>query len=108
MPIYEPGLADLVKRNVDAGAEVTAYDPEEMDIAKELMPAVEMADSSYGAAKDADAVVIATEWDAFRALDFKKLAQIMKGTVLVDLRNIYNPAEVSQTGLIYTSVGRNR
>ncbi|PHR96697.1 MAG: UDP-glucose 6-dehydrogenase [Oceanobacter sp.] len=102
-----PSIA-IAQTLMDAGAEVTAYDPEGMDIAKELMPAVKMADSSYGAATDADAVVIVTEWDAFRALDLKKLAQIMKGTVLVDLRNIYNPSEVAQSGLIYTSVGRNR
>ncbi len=92
----------------DAGAVVTAYDPEGMQLAKEIMPAVEMADSSYNAAKDADAVVIVTEWDAFRALDLKKLALVMKGNVLVDLRNIYNPSEVAQTGLTYTSVGRNQ
>jgi UDPglucose 6-dehydrogenase len=67
-----------------------------------------MASSSYDAAKDADAVAIVTEWDAFRALDLKKLAQVMKGNVLVDLRNIYNPSEVAQTSLKYTSVGRVR
>ena len=71
------------------------------------MPEVKMADSSYNAAKDADAVVIVTEWDAFRALDLKKLANVMKGDVLVDLRNIYNPSEVAQSNLKYTSVGRN-
>ena len=65
-----------------------------------------MADSSYNAAIDADAVVIVTEWDAFRALDLNKLADVMKGNVLVDLRNIYNPSEVAQTNLKYTGVGR--
>ena len=77
-------------------------------MAKEIMPEVEMTNSSYNAAKDADAVVIVTEWDAFRALDLEKLAQVMKGNVLVDLRNIYNPVEVAQIGLAYTSVGRNQ
>jgi len=102
-----PSIA-IAQTLTDAGAVVTAYDPEGMQLAKEIMPAVEMADTSYNAAKDADAVVIVTEWDAFRALDLKKLAQVMKGNVLVDLRNIYNPSEVAQTGLIYTSVGRNQ
>ncbi len=92
----------------DAAAAVTAYDPEGMELAQEIMPEVTMADSSYAAAHDADAVVIVTEWDAFRALDLKKLATTMKGNVLVDLRNIYNPSEVAQTGLTYTSVGRNQ
>jgi UDPglucose 6-dehydrogenase len=102
-----PSIA-IAQTLIDAGAEVTAYDPEGMELAKEIMPAVGMADSSYSAAKDADAVVIVTEWDAFRALDLKKLADVMRGNVLVDLRNIYNPSEVAQTSLIYTSVGRNR
>ncbi|WP_417594844.1 UDP-glucose dehydrogenase family protein [Parasphingorhabdus sp.] len=93
---------------IDGGAQVTAYDPEGMKLAKNILPDVEMADSSYNAAKEADAVVIVTEWDAFRALDLKKLAQAMKGNVLVDLRNIYNPTEVAQSGMVYTSVGRNQ
>ncbi|WP_417621979.1 UDP-glucose dehydrogenase family protein [Parasphingorhabdus sp.] len=102
-----PSIA-IAQTLIDGGAEVTAYDPEGMTLAKEIMPAVTMADSSYDAAKGADAVVIVTEWDAFRALDLKKLAQIMTGNVLVDLRNIYNPSEVAQTSLVYTSVGRNQ
>ncbi len=93
---------------IDGGAEVTAYDPEGMKLAQEIMPAVRMADSSYQAAEEADAVVIVTEWDAFRALDLKKLSQVMKGNVLVDLRNIYNPSEVAQTRLAYTSIGRSQ
>lgn len=102
-----PSIA-IAQTLTDAGAEVTAYDPEGMELAQEIMPTVKMTDSSYQAAKDADAVVIVTEWDAFRALDLKKLSQVMKGNVLVDLRNIYNPSEVSQTDLIYTSIGRNQ
>jgi len=101
-----PSIA-IAQTLIDAGAEVTAYDPEGMELAKQIMPEVKMAASSYNAAKDADAVVIVTEWDAFRALDLKKLAAVMKGDVLVDLRNIYNPSEVAQSNLKYTSVGRN-
>tara|TARA_R100001244_G_scaffold39766_1_gene35653 strand:+ start:31794 stop:33098 length:1305 start_codon:yes stop_codon:yes gene_type:complete len=100
-----PSIA-IAQTLIDGGAEVSAYDPEGMALARGIMPAVEMADSSYNAARGADAVVIVTEWDAFRALDLKKLADAMKGTVLVDLRNIYNPSEVAQTNLKYTSVGR--
>lgn len=101
-----PSIA-IAQTLTDAGAEVMAYDPEGMELAQEIMPTVKMASSSYQAAEDADAVVIVTEWDAFRALDLKKLSQVMKGNVLVDLRNIYNPAEVAQTNLDYTSIGRN-
>ena len=102
-----PSIA-IAQTLVDGGAEVTAYDPEGMKLAQEIMPAVKMVDSSYKAAEEADAVVIVTEWDAFRALDLKKLSQVMKGNVLVDLRNIYNPSEVAQTSLAYTSIGRNQ
>lgn len=101
-----PSIA-IAQTLIDGGAHVSAYDPEGMELAKEIMPTVEMADSGYAAAQDADAVVIVTEWDAFRALDLRKLSQVMKGNVLVDLRNIYNPAEVAQTGLIYSSIGRS-
>ena len=55
------------------------------------------------AAKDADAVVIVTEWDAFRALNLEQLAKTMKGNALVDLRNIYQPSEVAKSGLEYTT-----
>ena len=65
-----------------------------------------MTESSYDAAANADAVVIVTEWDAFRALDFDKLCSAMTGKVLVDLRNIYHPADVAKSGLEYTSIGR--
>ncbi len=89
---------------IDAVAEVTVYDPQEMRLAQEIKPAVEMPNSSYDARKDLDPIVIVTEWDAFHILDLKKLAHVMKGDVLADLRIIYNPSEVVQTGLIYTSV----
>ena len=101
-----PSIA-IAQTLIDGGAEVVAYDPEGMALAQEIMPSVKMADSSYQAAEEADAVVIVTEWDAFRALDLKKLSNLMKGNVLVDLRNIYNPTEVAQTKLAYTSIGRN-
>ena len=100
-----PSIA-IVQTLIDAGAIVSAYDPEGMDIAAEIMPDVTMTDSSYDAAAGADAVVIVTEWDAFRALDLDKLSAAMAGKVLVDLRNIYHPADVAKSGLEYTSIGR--
>lgn len=101
-----PSIA-IAQTLIDAGAKVAAYDPEGMDIAKEIMPEVEMTQSSFEAATDADAVVIVTEWDAFRALDLNKLSDIMSGNVLIDLRNIYDPEDVAKTPLFYTSVGRS-
>jgi UDPglucose 6-dehydrogenase len=90
----------------DAGIEVAAYDPEGMELAKPLMPDVTMASDTYAAIEGADAVVIVTEWDAFRALDFDRVKQIAKAPVLVDLRNVYDPAEVRAKGFAYSSVGR--
>ena len=90
----------------DAGVEVTAYDPEGMELAAPLMPDVAMKQSAYAAIEGADAVVIVTEWDAFRALDFDRIKQVAKAPVLVDLRNVYDPAEVRAKGFQYSSVGR--
>ena len=87
--------------------EIAAYDPEGMEIAAPLMPDVMMKDDPYAAIEGADAIVIVTEWDAFRALDFNRVKQLAKAPVLVDLRNIYNPEDVRQAGFHYTGVGRD-
>jgi len=100
-----PSIA-IVQTLIDAGAKVSAFDPEGMEIAAELMPDVTMTESGYDAAAGADAVVIVTEWDAFRALDLDTLSSAMAGKTLVDLRNIYHPADVAKSGLEYTSIGR--
>lgn len=99
-----PSLA-IVQALLDAGAEVVATDPEGMEAAAPLMPGVTMVDSAYGAAEGADAVVIVTEWDAFRALDLARLAGLVRGRVLVDLRNIYRRDEVERAGFVHHSVG---
>jgi UDPglucose 6-dehydrogenase len=90
----------------DAGVEVAGYDPEGMDLAAPLMPEVAMQKNAYAAIEGADATVIVTEWDAFRALDLARIKQIAKAPVLVDLRNVYDPAEVRAKGFTYVSVGR--
>ncbi len=90
----------------DAGVTVAAFDPEGMEPAKALLPAVEMMPDAYAAIEGADAVVIVTEWDAFRALDFARIKQLARAPVLVDLRNIYDPAEMRAAGFTYVSVGR--
>jgi UDPglucose 6-dehydrogenase len=90
----------------DAGISVSAYDPEGMGLAAPMMPDVAMAANTYAAIEGSDAVVIVTEWDAFRALDFERIKQIANAPVLVDLRNVYDPAEVRAKGFAYSSVGR--
>lgn len=100
-----PALA-IVQVLEDAGATVRAYDPEGMETARALMPNLVYTDSAYAAAEGACAVVIATEWDAFRALDLKRLNRTMAQPVVVDLRNIYCPKAVEAAGFTYCSVGR--
>jgi UDPglucose 6-dehydrogenase len=90
----------------DAGARVSAYDPEAMEQARRYLDNVEYAEDPYACAVGADALVIVTEWDAFRALDLKRIRDAMRQPVLVDLRNIYPPEEVARHGFTYVSVGR--
>ena len=99
-----PSLA-IVLALEDAGAQIVAYDPEGMDVAAPLMPGVTMTKDAYEAATGADALVLVTEWDAFRALDLKRLASLMNGPVLVDLRNIYPRREAETAGFALTRVG---
>ena len=100
-----PALA-IAQTLLDAGANVVAYDPEGMALAKPLLPDVTMADNAWAAIAGADAVVLVTEWDAFRALDLKRVAREAAAPLLVDLRNVYNPAEARAAGLTYVSIGR--
>ena len=90
----------------DAGVAVRAYDPEGMEHARPLMPGVRMCEGTYEAIKGADAVVIVTEWEAFRALDLERVTSLLSSPVLVDLRNIYDPADLRGAGFHYVSVGR--
>ncbi|MGN8172372.1 UDP-glucose/GDP-mannose dehydrogenase family protein [Agrobacterium cavarae] len=91
----------------DAGAKVTAYDPEGMANAKPLIEGIDYAQGPYEAAQDAEALVIVTEWNQFRALDLARLKSTMKSPVLVDLRNIYRADEVTAHGFAYSSIGRS-
>jgi UDPglucose 6-dehydrogenase len=97
---------DIVKVLRQAGVEIAAYDPESMDQARALIGELDYKHSPYDVAQGADALVLVTEWDAFRALDLKRLAASMRRPMLVDLRNVYNPAEAEKAGLTYHGVGR--
>jgi UDPglucose 6-dehydrogenase len=90
------------------GAKVRAYDPVGMEQAKPMMINVTFCGDAYSCAEGASALVIVTEWEQFRALDFKRLKTTMKRAVLVDLRNIYSPEEIARHGFVYESVGRPR
>lgn len=97
---------DIVPALLAAGARIQAYDPEGMAEAKKELAGIEMVEGPYSVADNADALVILTEWDQFRALDFERLSKQMKQPVMVDLRNIYNPDDLRQNGFTYVSIGR--
>lgn len=97
---------DIVPALLAAGARIQAYDPEGMEEAKKELAGIEMVEGPYSVADNADALVILTEWDQFRALDFERLSKQMKQPVMVDLRNIYNPDDLRQNGFTYVSIGR--
>ncbi len=100
-----PAIA-VAQTLMDAGVAVAAYDPEGMEQARPLLPGVTMCDDPYAAIDGADVIVIVTEWDAFRALDLKRVKELAAAPVLVDLRNIYNPDDMRAAGFTYLSVGR--
>ena len=96
----------LVTGLLDLGAKVRAYDPAGMEQAKGELPDITYCEDPYAVAKDADALVIVTEWRQFRALDLKRLKRDMANPVMVDLRNIYRRDEMEALGFTYESVGR--
>ena len=98
----------LIKALVARGAEVAAFDPVARHQAEQVFDGIEFAGSAYAAASGADALVIVTEWDEFRALDLEKIAASLRGNVLVDLRNVYDRDEAEEAGLTYYGVGRGR
>ena len=96
----------IINALVERGAEVSAFDPVARHQAEQVLSGIEFADDAYAAAEGADAVVIVTEWDEFRALDLDRLASALRGKVLVDLRNVYDRSEAEAAGLAYYGVGR--
>ncbi|MGB5173166.1 MAG: UDP binding domain-containing protein, partial [Thermoanaerobaculia bacterium] len=91
---------------LDAGASVRAFDPAAMEAFREDWPQIEYCDNSYDAAAGADGIVIATEWNQFKALELRRLKELLKRPLIVDLRNIYEPAKIRAAGFDYLSVGR--
>jgi UDPglucose 6-dehydrogenase len=97
---------DILPALQAAGATIKAYDPEAMTEAGHLLKDIQFAKNAYEAAQDADALVIVTEWDQFRALDLDRIKAALKSNVVVDLRNIYSPDDMAAKGFAYTSIGR--
>ncbi|MBN8944025.1 MAG: UDP-glucose/GDP-mannose dehydrogenase family protein [Rhizobiales bacterium] len=96
----------ILPQLIKAGARIRAYDPAGMANAKALLPGVEMAASALDAANGADLALVLTEWSEFRTLDLKRLRRTLRQPVLVDLRNLYEPAAVAAAGLSHIAIGR--
>ncbi len=101
-----PALA-VVSDLLAAGASVRAFDPAAMENAKAVLPGLYYAGDVYDCARGADFVVLATEWNEFRALDLEKLGKLLKSKTMVDLRNVYEPREMRAAGWNYAGVGRS-
>jgi UDPglucose 6-dehydrogenase len=100
-----PSLA-ILPALCEAGATVCAFDPEGMDEARKLMPALDYRADAYETMDGADALVLLTEWNEFRGLDLARVKALLKTPLIVDLRNIYQPHEMLAAGLAYHSIGR--
>ncbi|MBT3398597.1 MAG: UDP-glucose/GDP-mannose dehydrogenase family protein [Rhodospirillaceae bacterium] len=96
----------IVPRLIEAGATVRVFDPVGMDEARKIMDGPVWCQDAYDAMDGADAVAILTEWNEFRGLDFRRMGELLKQPIMVDLRNIYRPEEMAAAGFQYTSVGR--
>jgi UDPglucose 6-dehydrogenase len=103
----ESPAVDVIKLMAEKGASVCAYDPVAMDEARHCLDeSVEFAEDEYGAIDGADALVIITEWNQFRALDMERVKQLLKSPKIADLRNIYEPQDMRDMGFEYIGVGR--
>ncbi|MCZ6510380.1 MAG: UDP-glucose/GDP-mannose dehydrogenase family protein [Alphaproteobacteria bacterium] len=96
----------IVPRLLEAGAEVRAFDPAGMEEARQILTGVTWCEDSYSAMTGADAVVILTEWNEFRALDLRRIKSLLSAPLMIDLRNIYSPDELARNGFDYISIGR--
>lgn len=102
---FAPSLT-LVKTLLDEGAIVQAYDPEATEKAKAVLPNVTYCADAYQAAAGADAILIVTEWDEFRKMDWKRIHAMVEQPLVIDGRNVFSPDEISQHGFRYVSIGR--
>ena len=102
---FAPAI-DLVNRLLQEGALIKAYDPEAMERAKAILPDIDYAESAYDAAAGAEALLIATEWDQFKKLDWNRIRESMTRPLIIDGRNLLSPQEMAKLGFEYRSFGR--
>jgi UDPglucose 6-dehydrogenase len=104
--IREAPALENIEALLNAGANITVYDPEAMDNVKKLIPGITYCHTAYAALDDADALMIFTEWPQFRTPDFEKMGKLLKEKVIFDGRNLYELATMKEHGFTYYSIGR--
>jgi len=104
--IREAPAIHCIETLLAEGAAVKAYDPQAMERAREILPAVQYCSDPYECVQDANAVLVMTEWDQFKSLDFPRVKSLMKHPIIIDGRNMYSPEEMRGMGFEYHSVGR--
>jgi UDPglucose 6-dehydrogenase len=102
----EAPSVDIIKALLAGGARVKAYDPVAMDHAADMLPEVTFCRTAYDVAKESDALLLVTEWNEFKQLNWEKIRGFMRQPIVVDGRNLYDPAEMAAKGIIYWGVGR--
>jgi UDPglucose 6-dehydrogenase len=102
---FSPAI-EAAKRFIAEGATLRAFDPQAMEKTRKALPQILLAKNSYEAVNDADAAIVATEWDEFRNLDWRRVYNEMARPLVIDARNFLNPAEMKALGFEYYSFGR--
>jgi len=102
---FSPAI-DLIQDLLAEGANVRAFDPEASEKARAIVPQVKISESPYVAARDAEALIIATEWRQFRELDWRRMRDAMTRPLIVDARNLLSSSEMKALGFEYYSIGR--
>jgi UDPglucose 6-dehydrogenase len=98
---------DIARELIKKGATVRAYDPAAIEKAKRILPEIDYRRNAQAVAKGADAIIVVTEWNEFKQLDLARLKRSMRRPVVVDGRNIYDPAEMRRLGFVYRGIGRS-
>jgi UDPglucose 6-dehydrogenase len=105
--IREAPALYLIEALLEAGASITAFDPEAMDNVKQIMAdRIQFSSTMYDALKGADALIIATEWNEFRAPNFERISEALKNELIFDGRNVFNLDKMEDLGYTYYSIGR--
>ncbi len=102
----EAASVSIIHSLLERGANIRAYDPVAMQVAETYMPDVLYCATAYDVAKHADALLVVTEWNEFKQLDFEKIKRLMSQPVILDGRNIYDPQDMAEHGFVYRGVGR--